>query len=200
MRSADGLSLEPPLRPRSRQRWRRSIAAAVLAATTVSASSAQDTSVDVLRAAFLYNFVKFTEWPPDRLPPGEKLALCVADDVATGRALAHAVKGRAIEGHELTVRLVSLDDAVGSCHLLYVRTADANRSLQVLESVKGSVMLTVGDSERFALSGGIAGLFVEDDRMRFAINLKSAERARLRLSSKLLNLARIVTHDRDVRR
>ena len=159
----------------------------------VAASAAgQTAAVSKVKAAFLYNFAKFAEWPAESLPPGQQLQLCVVGDDAVADALEETIKGRAIEGHELSVRVVDSDALLRSCHLVYVDGRDARRSAQLIDALKGLTVLSVGDGEKFAELGGVAQLVLEQDRMRFAVNVTAAERARLRLSSKLLSLASIV--------
>ncbi len=153
---------------------------------------AQTASAPALKAVFLFNFAKFTEWPADVLKPGAPLLLCVAGDPRVTKSLEEATGGRDIGGHPLTARNVDVEGSVESCHLLYVATLDARRTDELMQRVKGKPVLTVSESGTFAQRGGIANLFVEDGRMRFAVNVDSVERSKLRLSSRLLNLAKIV--------
>ena len=111
---------------------------------------------------------------------------------AFGRGHPGTIRGRAIEGHELSVRVVGTDVMVRGCHLVYVDGRDARRSSRLIEAIKGAPILSVGDGDKFAELGGVAQLVLEQDRMRFAVNVTAAERAGLRLSSKLLSLASIV--------
>ena len=150
------------------------------------------TTAPAVKAAFLYNFARFTEWPADALAHGQRLSLCVVGDHAAADALEQIIKGRLVEGHALTVEIITPEGPVRSCHLLYVSALDSKRSARLLDTVKGSPVFTVSDAGQFAESGGIAQLISEDNRMRFAVNVMAAERARLRLSSKLLTLATII--------
>ena len=152
----------------------------------------QGASAPALRAAFMYNFAKFTEWPANVIPRDQPMVFCVTDDAPMAEALEQIVKGRAVGGHALAVRRVGLDSGVRACHLLYASGLDAKRANELLGTVEHLPVLTVGDFERFAQMGGVASFFVEDGKMRFAINIDSAQRAGLRVSSKLLMLARIV--------
>jgi hypothetical protein len=152
----------------------------------------QGASAPALRAAFMYNFAKFTEWPANVIPRDQPIVFCVTDDAPMAEALEQIVKGRAVGGHALAVRRVVLDRGVRACHLLYASGLDAKRTNELLGTVEHLPVLTVGDFERFAQMGGVASFFVEDGKMRFAINIDSAQRAGLRVSSKLLMLARIV--------
>ena len=163
-----------------------------LAAARADAAEAPVFKEAELKAAFLYNFAKFTEWPADSLAPGQRLALCVLGDNAVASALDQTIKGHAIESHELTVELLKPDASARSCHLLYMSGLDEKRSAQLIDSLKNVPVLTASDANRFAELGGVAQLTLENGRMRFAINVSAAQRARLQLSSKLLSLARIV--------
>jgi hypothetical protein len=158
-------------------------------------SYGQSATAATLTSAFLYNFAKFTEWPSDSLAPGQPLAMCVLGDTAVASALDQTVKGHAIESHELTVELLKSDASARGCHLLYVSGLDDKRSLQLIDNLKAATVLTASDGERFAALGGVAQLTLENGRMRFAINVNAAQRARLQLSSKLLSLARIIKDD-----
>lgn len=177
-----------------RQR-RRLIGAALAALCGVAAAAlavAQTASAPALKAAFLFNFAKFTEWPADVLRPGAPLVLCVAGEPRVSKALEEATAGRDVEGHPLTTRSIDIDGPVQSCHILYIEAFDNRKALDLLERIKGRPVLTVSDLGTFAELGGVANLFVEDGRMRFAVNVESAQRSKLRLSSRLLSLAKIV--------
>jgi hypothetical protein len=157
---------------------------------------AQTATAPALTSAFLYNFAKFTEWPSDTLAPGQRLVLCVLGDNAVADALEQTIKGRSIESHELTVETVKPDGALRSCHLLYMSGLDGKQAIQLIDGLKSAPVLTASDADTFAEHGGVAQLILENGRMRFAINVHAAQRARLQLSSKLLSLARIIKEER----
>ena len=166
-------------------------AIALLAAAAGSSRAADAATPSALKAAFLFNFVKFADW--NGVQP-ETLVLCVANDDQIGAALADSVRGQAITGHGLEVRRLNSDNSLSGCHLLYVPAADARQMLAKI--IKSSEpMLTVSDAPGFAQSGGMIELFQESGRMRFAINVDTAQRTGVRLSSRLLDLARIVRTD-----
>ena len=146
-----------------------------------------------LKAAFLFNFAKFVEWPADS-GTSSPLTLCVLDDSAVEDALGQLVNGGPVNGRMVTRAKGARP--LRSCHLLYVGDSDSGRAAATLDELKGAPILTVGDGDAFARGAGMIGLFVEDGRMRFAINADAAQRAGLRLSSKLLNLAKIVKEAR----
>jgi len=185
---------------RIRPRWARRLLAggvcAVACASGVRPAGATPVDIAIIKAAFLYNFAKFAEWPADVLPPGRGLSLCVLDERAVADALEQTIKGHAIEGHDLGVQVLAPNASTAGCHLLYISAAEARRSPQLIAGLRELPVLTVSDAAAFAESGGIIQLIVENDRMRFAINPAAADRAKVRLSAKLLSLARIVKEAR----
>ena len=180
-------------RVRSIHGWR--FPAAVLAAALlwVLAAHAQDVTEPSLKAAFIYNFAKFTEWPADGLPVTAPFNACVLGDQAIGDALERAVKGRVLSGHTVSVARVQIDGPLRGCHLLYVSGVSTMQITAIAANLRGMPVLTIGDSDDFSRLG-IAHIFVEDGKMRFNLNVELARRSRLQLSSKLLALAAHV-HD-----
>jgi YfiR/HmsC-like len=169
------------------------LAVAMLASSVMLASQA--VTQPALKAAFLFNFAKFVEWPADSAAPSP-LTLCVLDDGAVEDALAQLVNGGLVNGRTVTLVKAARNRSLRGCHLLYVGDSDEARMESTLDEVKGAPILTVGDGEAFARRGGMIGLFVEDGRMRFAINPDAAQRVGLRFSSRLLSLAKIVKEGR----
>jgi hypothetical protein len=156
--------------------------------------SAQAITQPALRAAFLYNFAKFTEWPGDVTPVGP-LTLCVIDDSAVESALGDLVGKSAINGRTVTISRGVSGARLRACHLLYVGEVGSGRAAAILDELQGAPVLTAGNGDDFVRIGGVVGLFVEEGRMRFAINPDAAQRAGVRLSSQLLRLAKILRDD-----
>ena len=138
---------------------RRLVNAAALLALA-SPLAAQTATAPALKAAFLYNFATFAEWPADAAPAGP-LTICVLGDDVIAGALDGTAKGRAISGRTVVVLRVKADGLL-ACHVLYLTGVDAKRSQEIIDGLKNAPVLTVSDYPRFAQSGGIAGLFVED--------------------------------------
>jgi hypothetical protein len=163
-------------------------------------ASAQTATAPALKAAFLYNFAKFTDWPADAVAPGDPLVLCVVNDRGVGEQLVDLTKHRAIDGHALVVAMMKPDSAtLSSCRLIFTSGLDAARTRAVLDAVAGQPVLTVSDLDKFAQRGGVAQLVVDKGTMGITVNLGAMQRARILLSSKLLSLARIVKDDADDR-
>jgi hypothetical protein len=147
-----------------------------------------------VKAAFLYNFAKFVEWPVGSFKNAEDpIIICVFGN-PFGDRLENTVNGKEIDGRRLIVRQISDISEFAGCHILFVAT-DKKRMTDLLGSVKASPILTIGEARNFAEAGGVIGFKLESGKVRLQINIYAAERAHLRVSSKLLGLAEIVKED-----
>lgn len=156
---------------------------------------AQTAMPDVpVKAAFVANFAKFTEWPS--LPPGARMVACVVGDDELAAALVATIRGQAINGRAIEVARPRDPAAWGACHLLFLAGGRPREPADSLAALRTHPILTIGDGKDFARSGGIIELYVQDGRMRFGINTAAVDRAGLRISSRLLGLATIIRgHD-----
>jgi hypothetical protein len=145
-----------------------------------------------LKAAFLLNFAKLVEWPASAAPaPGAPLVLAVAAPAGVRDSIAAGLAGAAVAGHPVEVRgVVDPGDVVG-CHIVFV-SVDGGDVAALVAAARGSSALTVGESRDFARRGGVIRFFEEKRKLRFEINPGAADRAGLRISSRLLGLARLV--------
>jgi uncharacterized protein DUF4154 len=172
-------------------RWFVALAIALVGVSIAAVPlEAQSASAPELKAAFLFNFARFTEWPD--LPDGSPLKLCVFGDDHIADALEVAVRGQTIEGRGLEVSSVSTDTPMRVCHVLFVGASALRLGTPLLDNARALPILTVSDSGRFAQSTGMVELFVDAGRMRFAINVDAVQRSRLRVSSRLLGLAKVM--------
>ena len=145
---------------------------------------------DQVKAAFIFNFVKFVEWPSEAFgDPQAPIQIGVAGKTSVLEALQAAVKGREIGGREIVVKRVETPESASQVHLLFLG-ADTDTSLSkwLAQAAKAGV-LTVGESESFRDSDGMIAFVLQGDRLRFEINVGEAERARLRISAQLQKLA-----------
>ena len=173
------------------------IALSILIATSPLSASAADVTPDVVvKAAFLYNFAKFAEWPD--LAAGAPIVVCIVGNEEIATAFVQATRGRNISGHPLDVWRLREPDTWRVCNMLFIADADAGRAARGLGAIATRPILTVSDREGFSQTGGIVEFYLEGGRMRFAINADAAERSGLHLSSRLLGLAK-VTRNGDVR-
>jgi hypothetical protein len=164
--------------------------AATLVAVLFFASSAaaQNVTEPSLKAAFIYNFAKFTVWPPDALPLTGSFTACVIGDNSVFEALERAVRGRQVSGHGVAVQLVPPDASARGCHLLYLSGVAPGSVATILTAIRGMPILTISDLDNFARQGGIVQMFLENGRIRFDLNLDVARQSRLQISSRLLVL------------
>lgn len=137
-----------------------------------------------VRAAFLFNFAKFVEWPA----AGRPLVICIAGNAALATVAEQTVRGRLVDARPVAVRSLAATRPVDGCDLLYLADLSADDASALLSRVRGAV-LTVGETARFLRDGGMVRVFIEDNRMRFQVNLKQTEAAGLKISSQLLSLA-----------
>lgn len=168
------------------------VASFLALAMTATAQSARAPEYQV-KAAFLYNFAKFVEWPAPALPGSSApFRICVLGHDPFGDALTTIVQGKSIAGHAILSLQVQSPAEARSCHVLFLSESDPENLKHELDRLRDLPVLTVGDSADFLPLGGMINFVLEQDRVRFEINLAAAERHHLKLSSKLLAVARVV--------
>ena len=155
----------------------------------VPGASAQDVTEPALKAVFIYNFALFTDWPADAIPPAAPLAICVLGDDAVQGALEREVKGRRVGGRAIAVTPMTNGSQPRACHVIYVSRVSPAEASRIVAGVRDLPVLTISDLESFTGLGGIAQLYFDNGRLRFIVGRDAAQRARLRISSRLLGLA-----------
>jgi len=167
----------------------------LLVCSSAGRVEAQDVTEVTLKGAFLFNFARFTEWPADALQPDTTVSACVFGDRAVADAFAKTVKGKQLAGRAIAVTTIAANELIPPCHLLYLSGVAEARIAEIVSTLRDTPVLTVSDSDTFTKRGGIVQIFVESGKMKFRINSRSARRARLQLSSRLLALAEVVDED-----
>jgi hypothetical protein len=143
-----------------------------------------------LKALVLYSFAKFVEWPSDAFSQtNSPIVIGVLGEDPFGEVLDEIVRGRTINGHPLLIKRSKRVQDSKDCHVLFISASEAERESQILASLKGLPVLTVGETQQFLPDGGIIRLKVRQQKVRFTIRAQTAERAGLKLSSQLLSLA-----------
>lgn len=156
-------------------------------------AEAQEVSEYQVKAAFLYNFTKFVQWPADVFSDEKSpIIIGLIGEDPFGSALDRAVRGKSVRGRQLTVKRLKWGENLKDCHLIFIGSSERKRAAQILKILKGASVLTVGEMEHFNQQGGIINFISENQRVRFEINADAAGQARLTISSKLLSLARNV--------
>jgi hypothetical protein len=149
-----------------------------------------------LKAAYLYHFAQFVDWPPAAFPqPNSPLIIGVLGENPFGKDLPHTVEGKVLSNHPLIVQEYhSLAEMTNNCHILFVSSSEKKRLPEIFAALKGTSVLTVSEVDHFTENGGMINFVLESDRIRFQINETTVEKAGLKMSFKLLSLASKVTH------
>lgn len=176
--------------------------ALVALATAVSPAArpavAQGSIESDIKAAFLYNFTKFIEWPA--LPQGsEPFRICVIGDPAFAQAVDRIIDGESLQGHPLRRIDPQTPQEARDCGILYVGAAETDRGMRIAAAVRQAPVLVVGEGPRFVSQGGAIAFVLDNNRVRFDINTTATSRAGLKVSSKLLRVARNVTEEGGLR-
>jgi hypothetical protein len=146
-----------------------------------------------VKAAFLFHFSQFVEWPGEAFPRGDSplvIGVIGRGDPFNG-ALERAVRDKRVADHPIVIAHYDSVAAMGACHILFICDDQADALDAILQKA-GSGTLTVGDLDSFTERGGLVRFFPEDNKVRFEINLEILRRSRLHISAKLLKLAKIV--------
>jgi YfiR/HmsC-like len=141
-----------------------------------------------VKSAYVFNFIKFVEWPDKAIKTGDKLRLCVIGNDELFASLS-SLGGRRVGQYELQVVHIDSNPAWNACNVLYIGEHEQRRLVPIIKSLGAAPVLTISDIPGFAERGGGIGLLNRNDRMLFEVNLSSTRQAGLRLSSQMLNLA-----------
>jgi len=141
-----------------------------------------------VKAAFLYNFAKFVRWPDDEAA-GRPFVVGVLGQDPFGEALDRTFAGKTIRNRKAEVRRITAPEMAKHVQILFVSSSERPRLAEILRSLEGSSVLTVGETDGFADRGGMIAFRLRDDLVRFDINLDQVKRARLIMSSQLIRLA-----------
>lgn len=145
-----------------------------------------------LKAAFLYNFAKLVEWPAEAFADTDApFIIGVLGRDPFGVALA-SLAGKTVRGRKVVIKRFERAQDLASSHVLFISASERARLTQIVQSLKGSSVLTVGEISRFAQRGGIIHFIRRRNKIRFAINVAAAERAGLKISLRLLKQAKVV--------
>ena len=166
---------------------------ALLIGSTAGTLDAQSPDEYHVKAAFLYNFAKFIDWPPNAAASStDSFTICVLGRDPFGRALDDVISGKAIDGHPFLVRRLSDARQLGGCRILFVNAPERGQFSSNFTDSRQPGLLTVSDSSSTVANGVVINFTMDQGRVRFEINLTAAERENLKVSSRLLSLAAAV--------
>ncbi len=145
-----------------------------------------------VKAAFIYNFLKFIKWPAD-LHDGS-LTLCILGNDPFGNNI-EIIKGKLIGDKEILVKYINSIQDVKEGDILFIASSEKRNIKALIDKINSLCILTIGDTKKYSKKGVIINFYFERKKVRFEINIDTAKRAGLKISSKLLNLAKIVRND-----
>ena len=167
--------------------------ARVFCVLLASVAGAQMMDEYQVKAGFVSSFASFVEWPADTFgTPQEPIAICVLGQNPFGTALNGLVAGKVVEGRTFVVRQISDVQQTSDCQILFVSASEHLRLRAILGSLGDRSVFSVGDTSDFIAEGGIVSLRTESGRVSIEINCDAARAKHLRISSRLLQLARNV--------
>jgi hypothetical protein len=166
---------------------------AALASACFSVAQTPATAEYELKVAFLFHFAQFVDWPPEAFKDANSaLTYCTIGEDPFHGALDATLSGKTIGARSFRVLHFKQPQEIQGCQVLFIGAQEKKLLPRILADVKGNSVLTVGESEHFVEGGGMIGFLLEENKIRFEINLEAAKRAKLTISSKLLVLAKTV--------
>jgi hypothetical protein len=143
-----------------------------------------------LKAAFLYNFAEFIDWPAEAFADGKApFVFGILGDNLFGNDLEQTVAGKKINDRPISVQVFHTAAEATHCQILFISNSEKKRFSEIIQSLHGNAVLTVSDTDQFIESGGMVNFVQEASKIRFQINNEAAKAAQLKISSKLLSLA-----------
>lgn len=165
----------------------------LLAQASSLSASAQTVSEYQVKAAYVYHFAKFVQWPERNFATAASpILLCVLKDTSFETELKTIANGKNIAGHPVSVIAVQTAEESRSCHELFINSSHSRQNRTILEALRGSSVLTVGETDGFVEAGGIINFVLRDDHIQFDVNHKAADAAGLHISARLLSVAKTV--------
>lgn len=172
--------------------YRCAILTVVLSVAIVSTARAvaSDNKEGLVKAAFIYNFVKFVEWPGDKaISKQSNINICTVGDDGVSQA-GSVFSAASTPSLKLTLRpLDNWRSAAGDCHILFISRLEDAQINSIIANLKSLPVLTVSDSRNFVERGGMIGFVVSDNKVKIAVNMKAATAAGLRVDAQLLEIA-----------
>lgn len=171
----------------------KSLALLLLSGSLLGAEADPRAGEYQVKAAFLYNFARYVQWPPDApaVQTGTFVITVLGDD-PFGPSLDATLRGKTIDRLKVVVRRAASPEALRASQIVFISESEHGQLPTILKRLEGAPTLTVAEMDDFAERGGVIGFRMDGDRVRLDINPSAAARARLRISSELLKLARIV--------
>jgi len=169
------------------------MAAGWIVGTSVSIAEEPLPTEYQVKAAFLVNFPKYVDWPAEVFAEtGSPIVIAVLGESKVIEEIQKVIAGRTVNGRQIVLKRLASGEEPGVCHVLFVSAAEQQHSPDLLAKLKDASILTVGESDDFLESGGIINLARRDQKIALEVNLAAADKARIKISSKLLSVASVV--------
>jgi YfiR/HmsC-like len=185
-----------PIRKHEYQRRLRILTLATWACLLIAANAAGQATPSgeyAVKAAFLFHFAEFVEWPVEAFHDASTpITYCTTGEDPFRGALDDSLRAKVVGNRGVRVKHLKEGDSTKDCQILFIGAAESKRTTSILANVKGSAVLTVGESPNFAESGGMIEFCREANKIRFDINLAAVGAAKLKMSARLLTLAKTV--------
>jgi hypothetical protein len=150
-----------------------------------------------VKAVFLFNFTQFVEWPPAAFAVATSpIIIGVLGEDPFGAYLDETVRGEKVNNRPLEIQRYHRVEEIKTCHILFISPSETEKYEQIFARLQGRSILTVGDTEGFAIRGGMIRFFTEQNRIRLRVNVGATRAARLTISSRLLRAADVVETQR----
>ena len=170
-----------------------SLSLALLLGWPAVAAEGQTPLESKVKAAFLINFAKYVEWPAEAFAEtNSPVVLAIELESKVTGEIQKAIAGRTVNGREIVLKCLAAGEDSGVCHIRFISAAEQHRSPNLLAKLKVGGVLTVGESDEFLELGGIINLARRDQKIALEVNLAAADKARIKVSSKLLAVATVV--------
>lgn len=161
----------------------------------ISAAQSDQPSEYEVKAAFLFNFTKFVEWPDGSFGGSQApIVIGIVGDDPFGDSLPRIVAGQKAQGRSISIVKYRRGDDLRRSHVLFISASERQHSAEILAGLQDASVLTVSDIDGFAEAGGTMEFVMQENRVRFIVNLDAAMQSKLRVSAKLLALARVINH------
>jgi hypothetical protein len=161
----------------------------LLAGGNGRAQDSQPTEYQI-KAAFIFNFAKFVEWPPAAFAgAASPIVIGILGENPFHDDLERTIRNKTVDGHPLVIKELRSPAEATNCHILFISTSEKKRLPDILKGLKGNCVLTVGEMDHFTENGGMINIVLKEKKIRFQINNDEATKAGLKISSKLMSLA-----------
>lgn len=160
-------------------------------------SAVGQTAEAEVKAAFILNFAKFIEWSDERWSSEPQFNFCFIGSDRHKKEIRQQIEGKQVKGLDTAARFLSYTDSLEYCRVVFMRDLEPSQRAHIMDSLDGLNVLTVGESEQFIRSEGMIRFFANQGKIRFEINPDKARKQGLKISSKLLKLARIAPNNNE---